>query len=231
MTTNVPEVLDKALIRPGRIDRQVFLGPLSKQSAKQIFLRMYTHDIEEAKQATALANKQMMNSNPGLITMVPPVDSPIQRRYPSTPGTPSTPLSSRSPRPVSSNSWYGNGIDDLDKMATAFMNKIPDKVLTPAEVQGFLLSHRDDVLGALTQCDSWVAEMLNAKQRKSNIINLDPAPNPHIEKEKKAQPSGSNSEPLPMQSRSNSIGGRIEDVLPLVGFTSLKAKTPNTSND
>ena len=91
MTTNVPEVLDKALIRPGRIDRQVFLGPLSKQNAKQIFLRMYTQNAEEAKQAAAVANRQMTTSNPGPIEMVPPVNSPIQRRYPATPGTPSSP--------------------------------------------------------------------------------------------------------------------------------------------
>ena len=109
----------------------------------------------------------------------------------------------RSPRPVPSDNWYGSGIDDLDKMATAFMNKTPDKVLTPAEVQGFLLSHRDDVLGALTQCDTWVVDMLNAKQRKSNIIRLDPAPNTHIDN--KAQPSGSNNKPLPMPTRSDSV--------------------------
>ncbi|KAG7008622.1 hypothetical protein G7Y79_00005g017630 [Physcia stellaris] len=179
MTSNLPEVLDKALIRPGRIDRQVYLGPVSKQNAKQIFLRMYTQDPDEVKKSAVPAQKKRINSDPNLITMLPAV-SPISRGSPQSPRTPLSPFVMRSPRPFSSDGWHENIMDDLEKMAVAFMNKIPDRVLTPAEVQGFLLSHRDDMLGALTQCDSWVAEMLDAKQRKSNIVKLDPAPNTHL---------------------------------------------------
>lgn len=178
MTSNLPEVLDKALIRPGRIDRQVYLGPVSKQNAKQIFLRMYTQDPDEVKKSAVPAQKKVINSDPNLITMSPAV-SPISRGSPQSPRTPLSPFVMRSPRPFSSDGWHDNIMDDLEKMAVAFMNKIPDRVLTPAEVQGFLLSHRDDMLGALTQCDGWVAEMLDAKQRKSNIVKLDPAPNTH----------------------------------------------------
>lgn len=176
MTSNVPEVLDKALIRPGRIDRQVYLGHLSKQNAKQMFLRMYTQDSEEVKQAVALANKKAINDNPDLITMIPPINSPIVRGPPPTPGTPYSPLHLCSPRPVPSDYSYSNRMDDLEQMATTFMNKIPDQVLTPAEVQGFLLSHRDDMMGALTQCDAWVTEILDSKQRKTNIIKFNPPP-------------------------------------------------------
>ena len=176
MTSNLPEVLDKALIRPGRIDGQVYLGPVSKQNAKQIFLRMYTQDPDEVKKSAVPVQKKPINSDPNLITMSPSISSPISRGSPQSPRTPLSPFVIRSPRPFSSDGWHDNIMDDLDKMAIAFMNKIPDRVLTPAEVQGFLLSHRDDMLGALTQCDSWVTEMLDAKQRKSNIVKLNPAP-------------------------------------------------------
>jgi hypothetical protein len=45
MTTNEPEKLDAALVRPGRIDRKVYFGEIGKSVAKSIFLRMY-HDDE-----------------------------------------------------------------------------------------------------------------------------------------------------------------------------------------
>ena len=200
MTSNVPEVLDKALIRPGRVDRQVYLGHLSKQNAKQMFFRMYTQDSEEVKQAVALANKKAMNSNPDLITMIPPANSPVVRGPPPTPGTPYTPLHLCSPRPVPSDYPYSNRMEDLEQMAIAFMNKIPDQILTPAEVQGFLLSHRDDMMGALTQCDAWVADMLNSKQRKSNIIKLGPPPNTQAN-----EATVSSGKPRPLPKRAGSI--------------------------
>lgn len=44
MTTNKPERLDGALIRPGRVDMKVHLGSISRKSAEQMFLRMFAPD-------------------------------------------------------------------------------------------------------------------------------------------------------------------------------------------
>lgn len=46
MTSNFAEKLDPALVRPGRIDRMVFLGNISPHSAEQMFLRMYARDAD-----------------------------------------------------------------------------------------------------------------------------------------------------------------------------------------
>ena len=43
MTSNFPEVLDSALIRPGRVDKRVLLPDMSRTSATKIFSRMYSH--------------------------------------------------------------------------------------------------------------------------------------------------------------------------------------------
>lgn len=44
MTTNHPEKLDPALIRPGRVDHQVYFGNANHSHMRQIFVRMFTRD-------------------------------------------------------------------------------------------------------------------------------------------------------------------------------------------
>jgi chaperone BCS1 len=48
MTSNFGDQLDSALVRPGRIDKMIFLGNISPRSAEKMFLRMYTPDAESS---------------------------------------------------------------------------------------------------------------------------------------------------------------------------------------
>ncbi|KAI0472840.1 P-loop containing nucleoside triphosphate hydrolase protein [Xylariaceae sp. FL0804] len=48
MTTNKPERLDGALVRPGRVDMKVMLGNISRESAGQMFVRMFSPDVAAA---------------------------------------------------------------------------------------------------------------------------------------------------------------------------------------
>ncbi|OLN86543.1 putative mitochondrial chaperone BCS1-B 3 [Colletotrichum chlorophyti] len=45
MTTNRPEQLDSALVRPGRVDMKVLLGNISSKSAEEMFVRMFSPDL------------------------------------------------------------------------------------------------------------------------------------------------------------------------------------------
>jgi chaperone BCS1 len=44
MTTNHPEKLDEALIRPGRVDLQVAFTNATRYQVQEIFKRMYDND-------------------------------------------------------------------------------------------------------------------------------------------------------------------------------------------
>ncbi|KAI0834496.1 P-loop containing nucleoside triphosphate hydrolase protein [Hypoxylon sp. FL0890] len=46
MTTNKPGRLDSALVRPGRVDMKILLGNISRKSAEQMFLRMFSLDAD-----------------------------------------------------------------------------------------------------------------------------------------------------------------------------------------
>lgn len=52
MTTNHPERLDDALIRPGRVDLQEYVGPLGAGDARRLFLRFFP-ESEDAADALA----------------------------------------------------------------------------------------------------------------------------------------------------------------------------------
>ncbi|KAK0110459.1 hypothetical protein ONS96_002070 [Cadophora gregata f. sp. sojae] len=60
MTSNFANKLDKALTRPGRIDRQVFLGSMSPDCAKWLFIRMFSSD-SDATPLTSLLDTEHLD--------------------------------------------------------------------------------------------------------------------------------------------------------------------------
>lgn len=108
MTTNAPESLDKALVRPGRIDMHVEFELPSREELRELFVSMYS-DIDENGQPT------------------------VQRDI---------------------------GLENLTEMANLFAQALPEKTLSMAAVQGFLLHYKRDPMGAVEEAERWAEEMV-----------------------------------------------------------------------
>lgn len=117
MTSNSPDSLDPALVRPGRIDRKVLFGYASEEVIKKLFVHIFSKAPEEL-----LAGEKAETD--------------------------------------------GEGLAELGK---EFARIVPADKLTPAEVQGFLLVHREDPVDAVAQATAWVEKTLATKEKGTNV--------------------------------------------------------------
>ncbi|MCJ1387787.1 hypothetical protein MMC18_000630 [Xylographa bjoerkii] len=226
MTTNDPEALDDALIRPGRIDMQIFFGPVSQRVAEQIFVRMYTRDYNTKSSALSYTSENPISEDSSIFTkllttlrflswwkvltvwLLPPIwamsalyylvdmkiivsvwlagvciyttmvmllvySLAIFWREPG-PTIDSLAMALNS-NVLADPTQDGSPMTDIEReelreMARDFGRRIPENRFTPAEVQGFLIMNMEDPIAALARIDDWVARLLAAKERGTNII-------------------------------------------------------------
>lgn len=171
MTTNRPEHLDEALIRPGRVDHQVAFENATQHQIKELFERMYTNDLPRTKLiinspgplADKTANGSLDGSAKGSLT--PPL-TPIK----------STPILTYNGYTKISSSLNGKVEEvqgaELSLIASQFAAKVPDDMFSPAEIQGFLLKRKKDPRKALQEVETWVEGMVEMRESGGKIIKV-----------------------------------------------------------
>ncbi|KAH6987899.1 mitochondrial chaperone bcs1 [Ilyonectria sp. MPI-CAGE-AT-0026] len=144
MTTNKPESLDEALIRPGRVDVQVGFKNASSVQAAELFHRMY-----EAKRAKLVSNG-------------------------SASGPPKTPSQAETENGLALKQTEGLGVttEELRKISVEFGKLIPEGMFSPAEIQGFLLKRKKTPQKALDDASEWIGATIKQKESKSKVVTV-----------------------------------------------------------
>ncbi|ETN42721.1 uncharacterized protein HMPREF1541_01879 [Cyphellophora europaea CBS 101466] len=169
MTTNYPEKLDEALVRPGRVDMKIKFDLASTQQIKELFLRMYSADsVEHARQATKISQvmphmdmRSLMEANGDL---APGSDEQAKTNRADDGTTPAEKDSITN----SPNASAPLTIDaDLEKLANQFSDVLPGGTFSPAEVQGYLLTRKKGPKKAVADIVAWRDEQIARKTMKA----------------------------------------------------------------
>ncbi|ROT43690.1 hypothetical protein SODALDRAFT_327893 [Sodiomyces alkalinus F11] len=151
MTTNRPEDLDEALIRPGRVDLQVSFTNATGNQARELFERMY--DSGAAAEETGIR---------------PETEGSLRKGH--------TQESAGGREKVMFAAMDGEEDviepEELRSVAEEFGAKIPDGLLSPAEIQGFLLKRKKEPRRALRETDNWVKAMRVQKKSKARVLKV-----------------------------------------------------------
>jgi chaperone BCS1 len=170
MTTNHPEKLDEALIRPGHVDHQVAFENATQVQIKELFERMYTNDLPGTKLdiSSSTTSVTAASSTSTKDVLIPP-PTPVK--------------SSSAPSGSANGTVIPNGTakvgekeeltaEELSVIAKAFAKEVPDDMLSPAEIQGFLLKRKKDPRKALLDVGGWVEGMVEVKRTGTKLVNV-----------------------------------------------------------
>ena len=183
MTTNFPEKLDDALIRPGRIDMKIAFTKATKSQMTELFIRMYSPDAEiPSPSKTVLSEKTA-----GLAT-----ESTKKLRHRHAPSgyeliakaaQASVPTPPESPRhsAISSDETGSPEATELHDIAIAFAKQLPEDTFTPAEIQGYLLTRKNEPERALQEVEVWRDQLTAAKEKKDKLGNAQVSKNAGID--------------------------------------------------
>lgn len=171
MTTNTPEQLDDALIRPGRVDLQVAFANATQDQARELFIRMYEGT------ATPVCDSQTNGTTA-------PCSGPGVGVGVGCEGTGVTNNGQITAKEMDGDAKEANGsslndagdldipVDELPVIAKEFGNKIPDSEFSPAQIQGYLLKRKKHPRKALDEVDMWVEGYIKQKKLKSKIMQV-----------------------------------------------------------
>jgi len=138
MTTNQPEKLDPALIRPGRVDMRVEFGLATLHQMEEIFFRMYWSDSETENGSRPDTPSKEDGEQEGT-GIREGVDEVVMRVH---------------------------GFDRMEvrRMAQKFSKLLPEGTFSPAEVQNFLIARKKAPETALKEVEEWKDTMVASKK-------------------------------------------------------------------
>jgi chaperone BCS1 len=160
MTTNHPEDLDPALIRPGRVDRKVEFRLAGPEQTRELFKRMYATrdavpDIEVVVDGNTVRAVHKPLSSSSIGQEKPPLTTSSLAK-----------VNGEKPQPSLVAETKLSVADEaaLAALAVDFAACIPEDTFTPAELQNHLMNHKSSPESAVSQAPEWVKKMMEEKK-------------------------------------------------------------------
>lgn len=193
MTTNKPETLDDALIRPGRVDLQVGFTNATQEQARELFERMFEADSrgKAARPVAATAANgngpvhangsakggEVVNGHADASDEDEDVQEEIDGNPILTNGHLTEAEKHQSDQTGLTSEVLGDHrldwtVDEMKAHAARFAAKIPGGQFSPAEIQGFLLKRKKVPTKAVEDVDKWVEAMVRQKESKTKIMQV-----------------------------------------------------------
>lgn len=145
LTTNHPEKLDPALIRPGRVDMKIHFTLAGKDAIGGLFERMF-EDYSSHSYSDSTSSDF----------------SPSDTKTPPSSASSECGLEKRETRDDEVAKDIARK-QRLKEMTREFVKLIPELTFSPAEIQGYLLQHKNRPERALERTELWVKERLEAR--------------------------------------------------------------------
>ncbi|KAI4242929.1 MAG: hypothetical protein L6R40_003802 [Gallowayella cf. fulva] len=171
MTTNFPEKLDEALIRPGRIDMKIAFTKATRSQMTELFIRMYSPDAEMLAPSQPILSEKTLSTAAATAKTIRHRKPPSGRDLVAKAAQASILTPPESPRYSSSEEASSPEPTELQEIAAAFAKKLPEETFTPAEIQGFLLTRKNEPTRALHEVSMWRDRALEAKEKKDKMGN------------------------------------------------------------
>jgi chaperone BCS1 len=158
MTTNHIEKLDKALIRPGRVDMIVKFDRADEGMVAQIFRSLYAPI--EGDDAPAASSTPAPSPNSRALWQLERSLKPVVQRL-----TPEE-EKKRAADAAGAARKKEETLARVDALAAQFAARIPAHEFSPAEIQGFLLKNKRHPEKAVEGAEQWVVDTRKEKKEK-----------------------------------------------------------------
>ena len=162
-TTNRYQSLDPALIRPGRMDIHVEFRLSSQYQAKELYKRFYFPDApdesttdDEAPNDSGYVTPTMDGSDDP--TSISTVSSKTVGGPDEPPTYNGTTHSDRAPKLSKKK---------IERLAEQFAARIPERELSMASLQGYLMSYKTRPLQAVDDVDRWVEDQCEGRDMRA----------------------------------------------------------------
>jgi chaperone BCS1 len=159
MTTNHIEKLDKALIRPGRVDMIVKFGRADRDMTAAIFRAIYAPlEGDDVPPASDL-NVRVKKSRPLLsFKSSAKVAAEVAEKEKK--------AAEDKQKEEDETRKKDETLARVEKLAGQFAERVPAHEFSPAEIQGYLLKHKRDPDAAVAGVEAWVVETRKEKKEK-----------------------------------------------------------------